>query len=101
MDHTPTPWQTAKSGYTGSEVYGCDSDGLVIFHTLEINRALPVQEANAQFIVRACNSHQDLIRIIKTAICHIAEAKVPAPDPRAYKIAQNEWLNEAHDHTSK
>jgi hypothetical protein len=47
-------------------------------------------------IVRAVNAHDSLVELLKEAICHIAEAKVEAPDPIAYAKAQSEWLSRAH-----
>jgi hypothetical protein len=56
--HTPWPWQIGN--FTPSNIYTC-SDG-------PVNVAECRRNADAQFIVRACNAHEDLIAAAR-AIC--------------------------------
>ena len=65
MKHTPTPWSVEESGYTQSKIYGCDSAGKVVFSTVDVLKETPEQEANAEFIVTACNAHEDLVKALK------------------------------------
>lgn len=66
MSHTPTPW---KLGPTGDTVD--DANGLELLRMYEADgreepTALPYR-ANAAFIVRACNSHEELLSALKRA----------------------------------
>lgn len=68
--HTPTPWRV---GYTGrciiKEVPGLsDSDDGYTVAVLTAHSLLPNSEAkaNAAFIVRACNSHDALVKALDT-----------------------------------
>jgi hypothetical protein len=68
--HTPTPWKTGTKYPT--RVIGGNSDTSMIV----AGTALPVDEgspneteiANAAFIVRACNSHEALVRELRNLV---------------------------------
>ena len=87
MKHTKTPWVYPL----GSTTVRAKSGG---FHLCNMSNGVSVkeQEANAEFIVRACNSHDELVKAVKAvkfAHSHIEPANMP------------EWLDiieEAIDH---
>lgn len=61
MSHTPTPWRT----YAGRAIV-FDADGNYVAycgqsHFIETEE----QKANAEFIVRACNSHDELVAALE------------------------------------
>lgn len=56
-EHTPTPWKVEKSGVI------MDMHEAVVGTLLE----RPTQSANAAFIVRAVNAHDDLVAALKEA----------------------------------
>jgi hypothetical protein len=62
-DHTPTPWRVAN---------GVDIQGPPDTHALDYTsvaggrgRLLGIAEANAHFIVRACNAHAGLVAALQ------------------------------------
>lgn len=84
--HTPTPWRAVGQGGTAdggsSKQHPCflgrilNDDGQVIVSDgmfLGVIGATPEEaEANAEFIVRAVNSHEDLLAIAKRALSESA-----------------------------
>ena len=58
-NHTPTPWFVGKKGRTGHRVFATQqgTDGVVA--------AGIENRANADFIVRAANSHDELLGFIR------------------------------------
>lgn len=87
VKHTPTPWKTG--GRIGSlNIDAENGRGIATCgytDTSDVTKSLAENVANAEFIVRACNSHDDLIHYLKR-IAQIAE------------IRQNENLNDATIH---
>lgn len=61
-NHTPTPWRTP----VGSPTYIDDRNGrsIAICHRLCEGERMPA-EANAAFIIRACNSHDTLVKTLE------------------------------------
>lgn len=60
MNHTPTPWQVIPD-YSQENVYRLwDLDGN--FHD---DTSPETMDANACFIVRACNAHEELVKALK------------------------------------
>lgn len=58
--HTPTPWYNTNDVLMGKEIIGADAlDGRYIAD-LE-----PSQRGDAEFIVRAVNSHEELLNFVK------------------------------------
>ena len=54
MSHTPTPWRSSFPSYViGGGIKICQLKGIYINN--------PNREADAEFIVRACNSHDELL----------------------------------------
>lgn len=60
--HTPVPWDTEPTAghdrHGQSAIYGEDGKDIAIVYD---------GQANAEFIVRACNSHDDLLAALKGA----------------------------------
>ena len=69
MNHTPTPWKL-----------NCDNEilttnGLIVYISIK---------ANAEFIVTACNAHEDLVKALEIALseleaCRSRERKLCHP----------------------
>lgn len=66
MKHTPTPWRTV-AGYGGINVIGANEYGVALVHQL-VGLNAPQTEANAEFIVRAVNCHDELLAACKAAL---------------------------------
>lgn len=73
--HTPTPWQTNEGGDGGWFIWnsngGISTKDLVATCVGRVNpdhRDPKVAAADAAFIVRACNAHDDLLTNLKGAI---------------------------------
>ena len=70
MKHTPLPW-LADNG--DSEVWGIFDDNgaelayLIKLPSIEPSKEFDESKANAEFIVRACNCHYDLLDSLKFA----------------------------------
>jgi hypothetical protein len=64
MTHTATPWRI--SGYSdvnGNYLHiGAETSPMVL---ASMNERHVDTKANAEFIVRACNAHDDLVRVLK------------------------------------
>lgn len=88
MKHTPTPWI----------VVGTDRDTHIIATTVKMKREsyeieedaqavvsssewTIVKDEDAEFIVRACNSHEELISGIKYAIAHFRSVTTDKYNP--------------------
>lgn len=73
--HTPTPWRISR----GRELRGPDNMAQVA--SLE-PYAVPMTQANAAFIARACNSYDDLLAACKSLIAALALVDLPKhPEP--------------------
>ena len=57
MNHTPRPWTISERRSIGSE-YVITAPGAIIGRICS--------EANARFVVRACNAHDELLDALKT-----------------------------------
>ena len=73
MNHTPTPWKLNKAG-SQKTIYinTADEEGLYLAD-LQNCQGTETTEANAEFIVRACNSHDDLVKALKEVKEQIGE----------------------------
>lgn len=69
QSHTPTPWHTQRGEIVGNG----DLVASTVFHGQELNA---LDEANAAFIVRACNAHDELVDmaelLVRTLDYHIS-----------------------------
>lgn len=63
--HTPTPWIMQKGYMGGFVVTTADQGRNEDFITGTSGDEAYVSEANAAFIVRACNAHDELVAIIE------------------------------------
>lgn len=71
--HTPLPWTTRKSGTSGDvgiAAPGCEGVIAECFEEFAAKFYMLPEEAaaNAEFIVLACNSHEDLLRAAREAL---------------------------------
>ena len=75
--HTPTPWQLAENDNTIVISQQLDSDGnaYAIADVLVGNghKSDGTKEANAAFIVKACNAHEALVDAAKFAALYCEE----------------------------
>jgi hypothetical protein len=81
--HTPGPWQARQNG----KIITIDGDvnGSYYYGIAQINargdcdKGIPskLDRANAEFIVRACNSHDDLLEACKTALHEMRNTVAP------------------------
>lgn len=67
--HTPTPWHVVNGSLIKDELMPFDRDerDTVLVATTAGTATAEVAEANAAFIVRACNSHEQLVAVAKLA----------------------------------
>lgn len=72
--HTPTPYRAEISDRLSdsSDCWVIDSEAGSI---AEMMCPADVEEATAKFIVRACNSHDDLVEAVKEAIAYFEEVE--------------------------
>lgn len=76
MEHTPTPWNVR--GTNGLRIiYGENGS---IAEVKNLKRLVMENDANAEFIVRACNSHEALLEACKIALSKMQEFKMLEPD---------------------
>lgn len=78
-EHTPTPWKTGHRGDNTLAIYGrSNKTPISVFH--DEGGEFPEyfdkkrKDANAEFIVRACNVHDDLVAALEGVI-RIADRK--------------------------
>jgi len=78
--HTPGPWRIlAQSPYRGgAEICAGDSTVAVMYREVGYDdwqdvEPLPQAEANAAFIVRACNAHEELVKALKASLLAIPD----------------------------
>ena len=69
--HTPTPWRVLHSGYPHvvvvTEKWDSEDGVLICYPGRHTSAADPEVQANAEFIVRACNSHEELLAAARSA----------------------------------
>lgn len=69
MNHTPGPWRLEEFDVVGGHGASC--------HVATVNmvgldfESLAVVSANAQFIVTACNAHEELVKIAQAYRNHL------------------------------
>lgn len=64
--HTPTPWTISRAKGPHYQFIRIRQVGTIDYHaSVRIN--LPESEANASFIVRACNNYEELLEACKLA----------------------------------
>lgn len=98
---TPLPWMIGPVGYPDSIVIAHEDDirrRLKYVATIESDWGKSPNEANAEFIVQACNSHDELLQAAKAASKHLGEISLDRL--RSEGIAEDilqvtQWLTDA------
>ena len=76
MNHTPTPYTVYENESGGFDICE-DQTGYLLAETCyqlgkpNAPKSKEDQQANADFIVRACNSHDDLVKAVSWAIIEL------------------------------
>lgn len=93
--HTPLPWATGPSGWRMTEeynqpfgIYELGKPNLITGCFKDVKGGIEVTEANAAFIVRACNSHYELLEALK--IC-----RETIRDYHEYQHSGDPWEEDA------
>jgi len=84
MEHTPTPWSL-----TDSESQSQVKAGPYVYHP-HYSHVAPSMElrANAAFIVKACNLHDELVAALRAALPHLIEHHQDAGAYTASKLVE-------------
>lgn len=82
-EHTPLPWRVDAEDTMETTIHTIrDSDGKDIAHADRLSDEpsdTGANEANAEFIVRVCNSHYELLKACKKLVKSISEAHESTP----------------------
>lgn len=81
VKHTPTPWHTEYSGYTGHQAYIYSENGKAIASTIHPDFGLDEQAANGTFIVQAVNSHEELLTLCQSLLADVESAAMQGYGP--------------------
>ena len=78
-EHTPTPWKVIHGKFI---IVSCNEEELGYYSIAEIADVVPKCPtlANAEFIVKACNSHEKLVEALKLAQWHLEQRHACHPD---------------------
>lgn len=100
--HTPTPWTFDEHGGTfyvwgpgQAMVTDGDVDEGYVARMRGVGRGATVEEqrANAEFIVRACNAHEELLQALREIAAVDAEdPSIPQDSPYAYAMGKAKGL---------
>ena len=81
MKHTPGPWEICKHGTPEAfPQYGVYAEGNQNDHVIVKGDNQENAEANAAFIVRACNSHYEMLEALKQYIRYMDANGMPVGD---------------------
>lgn len=76
--HTPGPWECVHNSWEVSTVYSHGGHGVIAECPIDSGvceetqyHLEAVKDANAEFIVRACNSHYELLEALKELVASI------------------------------
>ena len=98
--HTPTPW--AHNGYTARgeyhkacAVWTADDETFICSTTRGKMRmydadSSETKDANAKFIVRACNAHDELLALVRDALERFTDNDMQPPNAKL-----EEWIGRA------
>lgn len=91
--HTPTPWTVTRSKLEtdGAFDYAISADGvLVLAETFgrDAKGGWPPSQANAEFIVRAVNAHDDLLMALKLLLSLCEAGGDPFDEPGRPTVAR-------------
>lgn len=67
--HAATPWRVFNNGSPDSVDIDADDNGLIV-------TVATVGKANAEFIVRACNAHDELVKALKLTLSGLESGSV-------------------------
>ena len=72
-EHTPTPWEVDRPGCPCGYIFGGNGEAYVakvlsLDDDVDPVASEPARLANAEFIVRACNSHDELLAACEAAL---------------------------------
>lgn len=97
MNHTPTPWEVGMSrnglpSVDASTESPCTLEICMVWGTEKDMIVNDECEANAAFIVRACNAHDVLVELAEKVIGHFAGTGAPLEDfsRMALRLARGE-----------
>lgn len=88
--HTPGPWVTDERHNYPCDIYANSENGeelIAIACDLDDGGAM-TDEANARFIVRACNSHEELLAALKRLTAEIA-GMIDIEEPELRRLLGN------------
>ena len=74
--HTPLPWYKTASSPDGY-IYGADNKCIVEFGPTTAGHMDEERWANAEFVVRACNAHDDMLEICEKLLPLFTEKYAP------------------------
>jgi hypothetical protein len=93
--HTPTPWRICTNAQFSSEVETADGSLSIALAHAKGHDLLPdayeapeddVSDANAAFIVRACNAHDDLVAALEAVDKHLKAYGTDTIGPETAKV---------------
>src|SRR5574337_41044 len=67
MNHTPTPWKKGSRNLERHSRAILDSHGMLVAEARAATETWEQTEVNANFIVRACNAHEALVKACQAA----------------------------------
>lgn len=67
MKHAPTPYEVENEGQPSVGIYSIDNHLVAVLH----GRETTAQDATANFIIRACNAHDDLVAALDALLSDI------------------------------
>lgn len=92
--HTPTPWKVWDHPVPAGEIHIGAFCTPLIAKVMLRDASMNEFEANAAFIVRACNSHEYLVALLDEALFQLANVR-PAAEREKYISLVNKALAKA------
>ena len=80
ITHTPTPWDLSCHTYDGQQLIDIGTKTTSIAIITEGEESWLEDRANASFIVRACNAHEDLVAALLDARVDLELARMNQKD---------------------
>lgn len=88
--HTKTPWRITQA--TNGDIY-IGSDEWVLKMVDKVDFTVLPKEANAAFIVRACNAHEDMLKVLQS-LRHKARLNAADRANIGWAVAKSEGTHE-------
>ena len=103
MKHTPTPWEIKKlhGNYEGYVLLRNTGDGL---RRIDFDKDGTFKEDDAAFIVRAVNSHEELLEALKGLVAYALDCRIggaPVVEEARQAIAKAEQSSNSHSGEGK